>query len=769
MAALASSEVVVFTSPRGAGLVTMTIYAPKGVDSAIQRLTESEVAEFGEEPIQILEGLRYEYELSDSNYRLVEENGIGVVSPSSNPHLAHCGILVTGLNTGKLILQILDVGGTVCGNAAIEIRPRKLGHRDHYRLMLEEITDACVGLAMELRAPTSMKVAPSPGDSSSTIHQRFSFLRALINSRAFRDALHRISTHPHSRWEAEERIIDVRRGFRANARSMRQIAKAPRRVPVPARHPLSAMMASVPERITTFQSAQTEDTNENRFVKFALESFIAFLRRMQRKLDELAMEKERRGLKTSEVDSRLRTQISALESNLLHSLNADIFQNLSKLDTLPLGSPVLQRKEGYREIFQAWLKFDMAARLTWNGGDDVYGAGQRDVATLYEYWVFFKLLSIVSTYFNLTTPMVETLLEQTDDGFGVKLKSGEHIAFDATRVIGGRSLNVQFGYNRSFGRNAKQGTRGSWTERMRPDYTLSLWPSEFSAVEAERQEIMVHVHFDAKYRVDDLQQIFGKENGASEEDTVEQGIAKYKRDDLLKMHAYRDAIRRTHGAYVIYPGEAQKGWEEFNEILPGLGAFPLRPGKSDGVLTKFIDDIVQHVCDRVTQRERSSFHNYRIHKSETLSQVRIPLPELDGKTGERLLPLGETNVLIGATQSIDHFNWTLKSGIYAYCAGKEGGELRINQGISTAHYILICAPGLFPLTWFVKVSVSGARLMTAELLRTMGCPGIADNALCLAFDIEEAPAFGNYEWDVSAAKIPDVLTLDAVIGAYLKT
>ena len=29
----------------------------------------------------------------------------------------------------------------------------------------------------------------------------------------------------------------------------------------------------------------------------------------------------------------------------------------------------------------------------------------------------------------------------------------------------------------------------------------------------------------------------------------------YKRGDLLKMHTYNDAIRRTVGSYVLYPGD----------------------------------------------------------------------------------------------------------------------------------------------------------------------------------------------------------------------
>src|SRR5690606_5460963 len=114
-----------------------------------------------------------------------------------------------------------------------------------------------------LRAPTKLKALPSPGTTSQTIHQRFSFLKALIDSKAFQSALHRISTYPHKQWRAEERIIDVRRGFRSNAKTIRTIAKAARRVSLTESHPLASFLTSIPERIPTYRSAQTEDTKEN--------------------------------------------------------------------------------------------------------------------------------------------------------------------------------------------------------------------------------------------------------------------------------------------------------------------------------------------------------------------------------------------------------------------------------------------------------------------------------------------------------------------------
>ena len=48
------------------------------------------------------------------------------------------------------------------------------------------------------------------------------------------------------------------------------------------------------------------------------------------------------------------------------------------------------------------------------------------------------------------------------------------------------------------------------------------------------------------------------------------------------MHAYRDAVRRTAGAYVLYPGKPGDGqkFAGFHEVLPGLGAFAIRPDKN---------------------------------------------------------------------------------------------------------------------------------------------------------------------------------------------
>ena len=65
--------------------------------------------------------------------------------------------------------------------------------------------------------------------------------------------------------------------------------------------------------------------------------------------------------------------------------------------------------------------------------------------------------------------------------------------------------------------------------------------------EAEEKEQIVHIHFDAKYKIANINQIIegnqDDEQLNNEKKANLKGI--YKNADLLKMHAYKDAIRRT--------------------------------------------------------------------------------------------------------------------------------------------------------------------------------------------------------------------------------
>jgi len=772
-----ATETLEFTDAHGACVARLTLFALDAAKPAdppsLIRLDPAVARDQGEECLQLIEGARYEYEFEDAHVRLDAADGEPgrLIEASRLAGRAHSGFLSPGLNTGRLALVVRDMSGASLGTAAVEVRSRKMGYRDDYRVMLEDITERCVDLLLELRAPTALRAAPDPGHTPRTIAQRFAFLKAMLGSSSFQNALRRIASHPHQRWEPEETMLDTRRGFRPDARGLRQLARAPRRVPLPAAHPLAATVPSLPERISLYRNVQTEDTPENRFVRFALQSFLGFLALMRQRLDA-----------TGANDARLRHEIAALIGQLDAALGADVFRGLSPPDMLPLGSPVLQRKEGYREVYQAWLRFDMAARLVWQGGDDVYGAGQRDIATLYEYWVFFRLLDIVTGVFQMDRPVANDLMQPTDDGFGLKLKSGEQLGFEGITFAGARPLRARFSYNRSFTRNASRSAASSWTERMRPDYTISLWPADFSANEAEAQELMVHVHFDAKYRIDSIEQLFGRDDAELDAATAaadlndekqEQKLGRYKRADLLKMHAYRDAIRRTQGAYVLYPGDVPQQWQGYHEILPGLGAFPIKPGRGNGVLTKFIQDVVTHTCDRATARERQSYHVYQVQEAPASYAVLHKLPEKDAGSGRRSPPLAETQVLIGWYKDKAHLEWVLKSGLYNFRMDVERGSLRLKPEVSGAQYLLLHGHKGATSPTLLRVSKQGPRVLSRQALKARGYPGEPSRPFYLVYDVSPAEGFDGYEWDYRklperlqnrASAEPQTITLDALMS-----
>ena len=93
---------------------------------------------------------------------------------------------------------------------------------------------------------------------------------------------------------------------------------------------------------------------------------------------------------------------------------------------------------------------------------------------------------------------------------------------------------------------------------------------------------------------------------AADEEEIER-LARSKREDLLKMHAYRDAIRRSAGAYVLYPGDHhQIPFTEHHEVLPSLGAFVLRPAEHETLGTSQLEQFLRDVLDHVADQEHST-------------------------------------------------------------------------------------------------------------------------------------------------------------------
>ena len=219
------------------------------------------------------------------------------------------------------------------------------------------------------------------------------------------------------------------------------------------------------------------------------------------------------------ASERLKYESNQTIEQLSTYLDNQFFRQISMPTHLNMNSPVLQRKEGYREMLQSWLLFDLAAKLNWTGGDDVYEAGKKNVAILYEYWLFFKLLELICEFFNIEPKDKARLVKIDSDGINLDIIQGKAQMVHGQQETFSRLLNVAFYYNRTFSKVPENDdpihNAGSWTMSMRPDYTLSLWSGNISEAEAEAQNLITHIHFDAKYRLNRV--ILEDEKNVSEE------------------------------------------------------------------------------------------------------------------------------------------------------------------------------------------------------------------------------------------------------------
>lgn len=695
--------------------------------------------EKGESPYQIMEGSVYEYLLS-VGYSLRESELI-----SQSRTYNHTGYISPNIYVGTLNIEILNSNNEVVGEISLEVQSKKIAYRDEYKHMLEEIAEICSDLLLNSNSPISQNFIPNFDSDTKILYQRFAFINSILNSSEFADSLHQIVSNPATKWIDNESIKDIRSVKKITNSGIKQFCSSTSRLKLNTKNRLHKKLHSVPLKIKSLSKEESVDTSENRFIKHALITFQTYC--------GFFKDKAKNNMRLYNEAS---LQIDKLERYLSHSL----FRSLSIPKTLPLNSPILQRKDGYREILRVWFLFELSSKLVWRGGNDVYSANKKDVAVLYEYWLFFKLLELVRSVFKLETKNLSELIKVTSDGLSLQIIQGQHTSIRGVYKNDNRLLNIEFSYNRTFSGDNLYPLSGSWTKSMRPDYTLSIWPFGISSEEAEVEELIVHIHFDAKYKVESISEVFGTEEDFQNE-KEEQRKGTFKRADLLKMHSYKDAIRRTAGSYVLYPGkDVPYKKSGFHEIIPGLGAFSIRPSKNNNgcaELTHFIEDVVQHFMNRTSQRERISFKTYEVFKKNNSTSLLVSLPETI-KQNRGLIP-DETYVLIGFFKSQKQLDWIKSTLLYNTRTGDNKGSLNLGIGEVSARYLLLYTYDENITSRLYKIENDGPRIFSKNDLIELGYPD-PKREFYLVYNISQniEQEFITKEWDIS--KLEKFRTID---------
>lgn len=755
-----TQAIVPFRTPSGVVVAQVTLVPAKDAKCALSapltEINEEDAREHGETILQLRESERYEYEVmvaNGSDLRLRSSLSIRRRSLGESGEKPDAGLIETRSFCGTLLLElvegVVDNAKTAIASALIDVRSLKLDYRTEYRGMLRSLSSEMAGLVADARSSAKASFRSTFEDRRDTgwLQIQLELLRDTLDSSDFSASLQRILSFPHEQLTTVSDSVSTDRPIRWNPSAVRQLVMGnPRRV-VSKDHPLLAKhgIESVAERIFVSQRSRDLDTLENRFVKFVLLDFRAFLTHAQDVFESNS------GWGASAVLSR---RLAAIVEDWL---GRSFFREIGPMRFAPLGSPVLQRKAGYREVLRWWLRFRTAAELSWEGGEELFHAGQRDVASLYEYWLFFVLLNwFCQKCRGGNRPAIEELIEGLEEGSpNLRLRKRLELGpFTGTFAGQSRRLQARFGYNRRFGVTREREVSGSWTRALHPDYTLTFWPEHLSEEDAEREELLVHVHFDAKYRVENIDGLFGREDAEDADEEVE---GNYKRQDLLKMHAYRDAIKRSQGAYILYPGRGsnQTQCKGYHEILPGLGAFGITPNENGAVeglesLSTFLDEVLAHLGNRTTAQERVSYHvaeSYLL-KEEPVQYGSLVLAERDETSDStRALPPSEHHVVVAWYNTSEQLTWTLARGIANVRLGDRPGTWHIPPEMASARHLLlrthdgIVAEGLF------RLKTPGYKVFTAHELTAQGYPGTVGGEIYAVFEVEMDAAYTGRQWD----------------------
>lgn len=324
------------------------------------------------------------------------------------------------------------------------------------------------------------------------------------------------------------------------------------------------------------EQIQTNDTQENRFLKFALAQITGKYDALKRRIESL-----------NTISDVKRQEMASTLSVLRHLQRNPFFRTVGRYKGMNQESLVLQKATSYSQVYRTWNLLRRGYSLY----DGLYRLQTKDIATLYEIWCFIEVSHIVKERLHLQDEDVEHRNRMEMNGlFTWELGRGEHsrILFKEDNV---ELAELVYNPKNTDSEDDNVGMKDLVvpTVPQKPDIVLQLTKNDL------QQGMKMTYLFDAKYRIDSRQN----------------GVDTPPDDAINQMHRYRDAIyykdydsnalkKEVIGGYILFPGdgdmadvEVSKFYKTIKEV--NIGAFPLRPNdkRNRQLLEQFIEQLIQ--------------------------------------------------------------------------------------------------------------------------------------------------------------------------------
>ena len=474
------------------------------------------------------------------------------------------GIINFGNEIGLSDL-VVQVDGANYLRLTLEVFPTKIGYKDDYKAIVEDVTREVYGLVFDFLKKTYLGYQQSDHVISSPV-EFFSVIRHIFGD--FMKAADMILTQPHHFLETTHAVLPSYKIRRIDNRSLRWTEKHPEQAKVCADRVLIARTLAVKKQITY-------DTKENRLTKYILQTTAKKLEGFKRNY---------LNLQRSE-DKVVVNQINDMIRNLNRRSNASFLADVGAHESAAGMSLVFSMAPGYRDLYKYYLMLLRGLSIT----GDVFHISIKDLAVLYEYWCFIKLNSLMKDRYELIS---QDIVKVQGNGLYISLVKGSGSRVKYRNSVNGEIITLSY--------NPKETNLPTGTQR--PDNVLNL---RKNGAGTEYEYV-----FDAKYRINPALPGTSYYETVSHKPGPEVG-------DINTMHRYRDAIvyqngaspyeRTMFGAYVLFPysNEEEYRHHRFYESISkvNIGGLPFLPSAMrlvSQMLDELISDSPESAFERAT-------------------------------------------------------------------------------------------------------------------------------------------------------------------------
>ena len=457
----------------------------------------------------------------------------------------------------------------------IEVRSKKIDYFNQYSAMIADLSQHSLSLIFEVNSPLYQEFELDYRQKE-TYYEDFMFLEYLFREDNLPSIFEYLSKNLHSQLKNYIETVPISFASNVNQYTLKNIISKPNKLSKSNADfgIVRKLKGHIPLEIDQTKHEDIIDIPENRFFKYFLE--------LIRDLVEKLLENSKEGY--------INDKLLSFRDEIEYYLSNKFFNHISTMEYVPFNSQILQKKEGYREIFQYFLMLEFSFRLSWDEINNQFKGFEKKLSELYEYWCYFKILKVLNGL-SIKKISFEDVFKINKDNWSISIKKGVQSRKRFYLNLYGHDIEIELFYNLRFSDGSQY---RSYSLAFKPDYTLLV------KINGETN----YIHFDAKYRSEleivNFYETINSDNELDKEiderDALEEKEYVFKDGDIYKMHTYKDSILMTEGSYVLYPGNKTKQFFETNTIIPSVGAFSLTPGNDDveeNNLEVFIKEVIK--------------------------------------------------------------------------------------------------------------------------------------------------------------------------------